>query len=624
MAGWTLELRESSILPCPPTLSRQRMDSPLPHGTESSISSRLMKRAFQLVPVAALAALLGACSGKSRPDPPRVAQCQPGTLGGRLVLGVPGNPRTPNPVLDLDGASDAVIRLLFSSLVGINMETQDAEPALAESWSVAPDQKTWTFKLRKNVRWSDGQPLTADDVVFTWNDVMYNPKFNQTTYELFRVGGKNFEVTKVDDLTVRVVTPEVFAPFLEYFGSVVILPRHILGRAIAANQFTNTYTLGGDPAQIVGSGPYRLKDYEPGKALLLERNPEYWTVDKQGRRLPYFDEVQLVVAASPDIFQSLFLRGKTDAYENIRTEDWPQFQSAAATNKQMRLLDLGVGVQRDFLWFNENTGTNPNGKPFMDPVKLKWFRDKRFRQAMSCAIDRDQIIRQVYDSRAKAIYGFLSSDNKKWNNPSVPEYTYDPAKARALLAEIGMTNHASDGALQDADGNPVKFSLVYARENPVREKIVTLVAADLKQLGIQVENQPVDFRTLLTRINVSMDYECATMGLGGGGLDPASQMNVLKSDAPLHQWFPSQQHPSTDWEAKLDSLMDAQLHTLDFAQRKKDFDEAQAIWADELPMICLAAPYSAAAIRSDIGNVRPAVSSAYRVTWNIEELYLKK
>ena len=600
----------------------------LPPSAESSISSDLMKPAFQFATLVALALLLTACSGNSQshalPDPPRVAECQPGIAGGRLVLGVPGYPRTLNPVLDVDGASDAVIRLLFSSLVDIDMETQEAQPALAESWSVAADQKTWTFKLRKNLRWNDGLPLTTDDVVFTWNDVMYNPKYNLTTYDLFRLAGKNFEVTKVDDLTVRVVTPEIFAPFLEYFGSVVILPRHILGSAIAAGQFTNTYALGGNPAQIVGSGPFRLKDYEPRKTLQLERNPEYWAVDKQRRRLPYFDEVQLVITATPDAFQSLFLNGKSDAYENVRPEDWSQFQSAAETNKQMRVLDLGVGVQRDFLWFNQNTGKDGTGKPLVDPARLKWFRDKRFRQAISCAIDRDQIIRQVYNGRAKAVYGFLSSDNKKWNNPSVPEYSYDLSKARALLTEIGMTNHAANGALEDAEGNPVKFSILYALENPARMKIATLIAVDLKRLGIELEFQPADFQTLLRKINLTMDYECATMGLGGGGLDPASQMNVLKSDAPLHQWFPSQQHPSTDWEKRLDSLMDDQLHTLDFPRRKKDFDEAQAIWADELPMICLAAPYSAAAIHSNIGNVRPAISSAYRVTWNAEELYFKK
>jgi peptide/nickel transport system substrate-binding protein len=193
-----------------------------------------------------------------------------------------------------------------------------------------------------------------------------------------------------------------------------------------------------------------------------------------------------------------------------------------------------------------------------------------------------------------------------------------------LLAEIGLTNHTSDGMLADDAGHPVEFSSLYSTENPARKKIAALIADDLKKLGIRFTPVPVDFRTLLRKINFTMDYESASMGLGGGGLDPASQMNVLKSDAPLHQWFPSQPHPSTDWEARLDSLMDAQMRTLDFAERKKAFDEAQVIWAEQLPMICLAAPSSAAVIRTDIANIRPAVASAYHVTWNVEELYFKK
>lgn len=586
-----------------------------------------MKFCFRVLVFTALATFVGACGrrpqGHALPESARVAQCQPGIVGGRLVLGVPGNPRTFNPLLDADGASDAVIRLLFSPLVGINLDTQEPEPALAESWSVAPDQKTWTFKLRKNLRWSDGQPLTADDVVFTWNDVMYNPKYNQITYDLFRFGGKNFEVTKVDDLTVRVVTPDVFAPFVEYFGSVVILPRHVLGVAAAGNHFLDAYGTNSDPASIVGSGPFRLKDFESGEVVRLERNPEYWTVDKNGTRLPYFDSVELLVADSVNGFQSLFLNGKTAAYENVRPQDAWQFQQAA-TNNHARFIDLGVGVERDFFWFNQNTGSDASGKPFVDPVKLKWFRDKKFRQAISCAINRDRIISEVYNGRGQAVYGFLSSDNKKWNNPDVPKFAYDPHRAAALLAEIGMTNHTSDGTLADAAGHPVEFSSLYSQENPARQKIAALIADDLEKLGIKFNPEPVSFPALLRKINVDLHYESASMGLGGGGLDPASQMNVLKSDAPLHQWFPSQQHPSTDWEARLDSLMDAQMRTLDFAERKKAFDEAQAIWAEQLPMICLAAPSSAAVIRTDIANVRPAIASAYHVTWNIEELYFKK
>jgi peptide/nickel transport system substrate-binding protein len=577
--------------------------------------------------LALLATIMTGCSGKppghALPQPPNIAHCPPGIPGGRIVLGLPGNPRTFNPLLDLDGASDAVIRLMFSSLVGVDLESQQAEPGLAESWSVAPDQKTWTFKLRKNLRWSDGEPLTADDVVFTWNEVMYNPKYNLITYDLFRSGGKNFEVTKVDDLTVKVVTPEVFAPFVEYFGSVSILPRHILAKAAADGQFLNAYSVTNKPETIVGSGPFRLKEFQWPRAVLLERNPEFWTVDTKGRRLPYFDEVQLVMPSSAAALQPQFFEGTSAAYENIAPEDTGKFQAAAAGG-HFQVIDLGIGVQRDFFWFNQNTGSDKNGKPFVDPAKLKWFRDARFRQAISSAIDRERIVHDVYGGRAQVVYGFLSSDNKKWNNPSSHQYTYDPRKARELLAGIGMTNRASDGTLEDAGGHPVEFTLLSSFNNPIRKGIAERIEDDLKQLGIRLDYQPVDFPTLLKRINTTMDYESASMGFGGGGLDPASQMNVLKSDAPLHQWFPSQRTPSTDWERKINALMDDQMHTLDFQRRKKDFDEAQAIWAEELPMICIAAPSAAAAIRSNIGNVRPAIASAYHVTWNIEELYFKK
>ncbi|HWD94526.1 MAG TPA: ABC transporter substrate-binding protein [Verrucomicrobiae bacterium] len=595
-------------------------------GIEFGISGNLMKSCYQFLAVlAALVPIMGGCSAKlhALPEPPRVADCPPGVPGGRLVLAIPGNPRTFNPLLDVDGESDAVIRLLFSSLVGVDLESQQPEPGLAESWSVGPDQKTWTFKLRKNVRWSDGEPLTADDVVFTWNDVMYNPKYNHLTYELFRSGGKNFQVTKVDDLTVRVVTPEIFAPLVEYFGSVVILPRHILGRTVENGQFLNAYSVTNQPENIVGSGPFRLKSFESQKSVLLERNPEYWTVDKQGRRLPYFDEVQLVIAPTATAFQSLFFQGTTAAYENIRPEESAEFQRAAA-KANFKIIDLGVGVQRDFFWFNQNTGTDKSGKPFVDPAKLKWFRDKRFRQAISCAINRERIVREVYNGQAQVVYGFLSSENKKWNNPKISQFTYDPKGALTLLAELGMTNRATDGILEDAQGHRVEFTLLSSFDNPIRKQIAMRIQDDLKQFGIRLNYQSVDFPTLLQRINTTMDYESASMGFGGGGLDPASQMNVLESAAPLHQWFPSQRTPSTDWERRMDMLMDDQMHTLDFARRKQDFDEVQAIWAEELPMICIAAPSTSVAVRPELGNVRPAIATGYHATWNLEELYFKK
>jgi peptide/nickel transport system substrate-binding protein len=586
-------------------------------------------RHFQLIFLALLVVVVG-CGKPSAPAPsvghplpaPLVARCEPGQPGGRLTLVMPSPPRTFNPLLALDAASDEVVRLIFGSLVNLDLTTQEVEPGLAESWSVEPDGKTWTFKLRPGVRWSDGHPLTADDVVFTWNEVMYNPDMNRTTFELFRVGGTNFVVSKVDDLTVRVVTPAVYAPFVEYFGGVTILPKHAIGEAVQTRRFLSVYPIGARPQQIIGCGPYRVKQCQPDQLVLLERNPEYWMVDKQGRRLPYFDEVLLVVGNSAAPAQ-LFLDGKCDLSERARPEEYAKFRSAEAGAK-FRLLELGVGSEREFLWFNLNTGANTNGQPLVGPAKLKWFRNKKFRQAVACAVDRDRLVREVYGGRARPAYGFISTENQKWNNPDVPRYAYDPARARALLAEAGLQDRKGDGILEDAQGRAVEFVMHSNTGNAQREKCAAIIVGELRKLGLKVDFQPLEFRALVGKINGTFDYECVLMGLGGGGLDPASQLNVLKSGEYLHQWFPNQKTPATEWEARIDTLMDAQMRTLDFGERKKYFDEVQMILAEELPMIYTVAPFYFVAVRPDLANVRPSVLTPYRVTWNVEELYFKK
>jgi peptide/nickel transport system substrate-binding protein len=588
-----------------------------------------MLRHLQLIFPALLVVAVG-CGKPSAPAPsvghplpaPMVARCEPGQPGGRLTLVIPAPPRTFNPLLAQDAASDEVVRLIFGSLVNLDLTTQEVEPGPAESWSVEPDGKTWTFKLRPGVRWSDGHPLTADDVVFTWNEVMYNPDMNRTTFDLFRVGGTNFAVSQVDDLTVRVVTPAVYAPFVEYFGGVTILPKHTIGEAVQTRRFLSVYPIGARPQQIVGCGPYRVKQCQPDQFVLLERNPEYWMVDKQGRRLPYFDEVLLAVGNSGGPAY-LFLEGKCDLFERARPEDYEKFKAAEAGAK-FRLLDLGVGTEREFLWFNLNTDTNTNGQPLVDPAKLKWFRNKKFRQAVACAVDRDRLVREVYGGRARATYGFISAENQKWNNPDVPRYAYDPPRARALLAEAGLQDRNGDGTLEDAEGHAVEFVMNSNTGNAQREKCAAIIIEDLRKLGFKVNFQPLDFRALVEKINGTFEYECVLMGLGGGGVDPASQLNVLKSGEYLHQWFPQQKTPATEWEARMDTLMDAQMRTLDFAARKKLFDEVQVILAEELPMIYTVAPFHFVAIRPDLANVRPSVLSPYRVTWNVDELYFKK
>lgn len=561
------------------------------------------------------------------PSSPAISSAEAGVFGGRLNIAIANPPRTFNPVNANDSGSDAIVRLIFAPLVNLDGVTQEPRAALAESWTNSPDGKTFTFKLRRGVYWSDGAPFTADDVVFTWNEVMYNPGFNRSTYDLFQIKGRSFEVKRVDDYTVQVTTPEVFAPFIEFFGSqVMILPRHTLEKAVKNKSFNGAYGLESKPEEIVGCGPFKLSKVDPSRGVLLARNPEYWAADKQGRRLPYFDDVMIVPAGNPERAAGLIAIGQSEACDDVRPEFVEALQNVPpATNAApLQVLDLGPSNNREFLWFNENTGSNILGKPLVAPAKLKWFRDKKFRQAVSCAIDRDRIVREAYQGRAKAIYGFVSEDNRKWNNPSVPRFAADVEKAKALLAEIGIEDRNHDGVAEDAEGHLLEITFNSNTGNPAREKAAQIICENLKQVGIKLEYAPIDFASLRKLIDESFEYEAAMMGLGGGAIDPASEVNVLRSSEDLHQWFPSQKTPSTDWEGRIDNLMDGQMHTLDLAGRKKAFDEVQAIMAEELPMIYTVSPSCYAAVRGKIGNLRPSSRTPFRVTWNIDELFWQK
>jgi peptide/nickel transport system substrate-binding protein len=558
-------------------------------------------------------------------DPPLIADCEPGKPGGRLVIATVGDPKTFNPIVENESTSQQVLRFLFVGLTGFDWRTQTALPSLAESWKVDSDGKSWTFKLRRNLRWSDGHPLTADDVVFTWNDIVYNTNIVNVIVDLFRIDGKDFKVSKVDDTTVRIVTPEVYAPFEEYVGSVLIMPKHILAEPVAKKQFESAYGINTPAEKLVCNGPFRLKDYKPGQHTILERNPNYFSVDKKGQPIPYLDTVVLSVVPNLDAMALRFLSGQSDVHELVRPDEIDRFKEESSRGK-FQVYELGVGLERHFLWFNQNTNINTRtGKPYVDPRKLKWFRNTKFRQAIANAIDRPSIIKSVYAGRAKLpSSGFATEANQKWLNKNVPLIPYDPAKARALLAETGIQDRDGDGFLEDADGNVIEFVLNTNTGNSLREKVAVLLQEDLKRLGIRLTYQPIEFNALAAKIQSTYDYEAVLGGLGGGGVDPASSMNVLKSDGFTHWWFPRQTKPSTAWEARIDFLMNAQIKTINFEERKKYFDEVQEIMAREMPFVYTVAPLNYSAIRSDIHNLKPTVLSYYRLTWNAEELYFSK
>ncbi|HTX21885.1 MAG TPA: ABC transporter substrate-binding protein [Candidatus Aquilonibacter sp.] len=560
------------------------------------------------------------------PNPPVVVNCEPGIRGGRLIVDEVGDPKTFNYIMANESSSIDICRLMFWSLLNFDVPTQEVKPGLADFWTNSPDGKTWTIRLRKNLRWSDGAPLTADDVIFTWNDVIYNTNINTVMRDPFILDGKKFKVTKLDDWTIQVVTPKVYASFLVAFGAgVPIMPKHVLEKSVTNGTFASAYGINWKPEDIVGSGPFRLKEYKPAQYTLLERNPYFLEVDTNGTRLPYFDDIIFPIVPDLNALALRFLSGESDVDDFVFPYEYDEFKAAAASGK-FQLLEPGVGLEMSFLWFNENTNINAKtGRPYVDPIKLKWFRNTKFRQAVSYAIDREAIIKSILSGRGIPAYGFDTPGNKKWFDPNIQKYPYDPARALALLKEIGIERRNGDNFLTDTNGNKIEFVFNTNTGNGAREKTAVLIQADLQNLGMKVIFQPIEFNTLITKIDDTYDYDCILMGLEPGtSADPSDDMNVLKSDGFTHEWFPREKMPSTPWEARIDQLMDAQMQTLNYAERKKDYDEVQEILAEQQPMIFTATPMYYAAIRSDIGNVRASALSSYRATWNAEELYFKK
>jgi peptide/nickel transport system substrate-binding protein len=558
------------------------------------------------------------------PEPPRVASCEPGVRGGRLKVSNFSDPKTFNPITANETSSLDLIYWLFEGLVKKNQITHEIEPGMAERWIMDPDKKTWTFFLRKGVRWSDGQPFTADDVLFTYNDVVYNTNIVNVKVDYIRVDGKNFEVTKVDDHTVRVVTPDIYAPFLEFFAfDVKLLPKHILAKAVADKRFEAAYGVSTPPAELVGAGPFRLKQHKSGQFTLVERNPHYWVVDAKGQRLPYFDAAIMMVVPNQDAMSLRFLNGETDLLEFVRPEEYDQFKQASARDR-FQLLELGVTPQRDLIVFNQNTGTKQGGEPHVNPAKLKWFRDTKFRQAVSFAIDRPSIVQSTLGGRGEPNYGFITKSNGRWINTNIMQYPYNPARAKQLLAEIGIADRNGDGLLEDAQGNTIEFEMNTNAGNSRREKGSIIVQDDLKKLGMRVNFRPLDFNSIVQKFTTTFDFECIFLGLASESVDPAESLNILRSSGFSHQWFPRQKTPSTEWEARIDSLMSANLKTFDFAERKRTFDEVQVIMAEQMPMISIAAMNAYSAVRNHVGNIRPIVHHHNRLIWNTEELYFKK
>lgn len=545
-----------------------------------------------------------------------VTQNPVGRAGGQIVVALRSDPKTLNPALAADVPSRDIIYCMNADLIHINRETQKTESALAKSWSVSRDGRTYTLHLRRGLRFSDGKPFNADDVIFTFQ-IYLDEKIHSPQRDLLIVGGKPISVQKIDDHTVRFELAQPYAAAERLFDGLPILPKHLLENAYNNGTFSKAWSISMSPGEFAGLGPYRLKEYVPGQRLVLERNPYYWKVDSQGNQLPYLSELVFLFVPSEDAQVIRFQAGDTDILSSFSAQNFAVLTRDEAA-KHYRLLDVGPGLEYNFLFFNLNDLADK--KLPQISRKQVWFQDVRFRQAVSAAIDRDGIVRLVYGGRATPLWSQVTPGNKLWGDSALPHPVRSLDHARELLKSAGFS-WRSDGTLVDSQSNPVEFSILTSSSNAERMKIATIVQDDLSQLGMNVHVVSLDFGAMVDRLLNNFDYEAAIMGLASGDTDPTAEMNVWVSTGGTHLWHLNETKPATPWETEMDRLMNQQLITLNYETRKRLYDQVQQIVAQNLPVICLASPDILVGAKDRIGNFHPAILDPYAL-WNVEELYV--
>jgi len=555
------------------------------------------------------------------PQPPQrgedllLTDNQGGRYGGTLVVAQRTEPKSLNPVTAADAPSREVIGRLMADLIHINRVSQQTEPALAKSWSMSKDGRTFTIRLRHGLRFSDGQPFDADDVVFSFQ-LYLDEKIHSPQRDLLIIGGKPIEVKKLDQYTVRFTLAQPYAAAERLFDSLAIMPRHLLARPYQEGKFVQAWTLASSPDEIAGMGPFRMKSYVPGQKLVLERNPYYWKMDQNKNRLPYLDELVFLSVGNEDAQMLRFVAGDTDIISRVGAENYALL-SREASSRGTELFDLGPSLEYNFLVFNLNDLKSKN----LDRLAAKqaWFQELKFRQAVSAAIDREGIVKLVYAGRGAPLWGNVSPSNKYWVDQSLPHPPRSVETARRLLREAGFS-WRPDGQLLDRSGQPVEFSIVTSSSNAQRMKMATIIQDDLSNLGMNVHVVPLEFRALIDRVFQTYDYEASIMGLGGGDADPNPEMNVWLSTGSTHIWHLGESKPATDWESQIDQLMQKQMLALKYSERKHLYDQVQEIIGANLPCIFLATPDILIGAKKSLANFKPAVLEP-NTLWNVEGLY---
>ncbi|MEP0771831.1 ABC transporter substrate-binding protein [Trichocoleus sp. ST-U1] len=556
----------------------------------------------------------------------------------QLVTATLSDPKTFNWVLNQEFPH--VFLFTYEGLTSDNSVTGEIEPALAESWEISEDKRRIVFTLREGLKWSDGQPLTADDVVFTYEDVVLNKEILTDARDSLKIGtsGAFPQVRKLDARRVEFILPEPFAPFLRTTtgsknDAIVILPKHALEDAVKSKnsegkpRLMSIWGVDTNPAEIIVNGPYKIESYTTSERVVFRRNPYYWRRDVQGNQLPYIDRIVWQITENMDT-QLLQFRSNgldtTDGWGRLRPEDFPLLKQEEKRGK-FTVYTGGPRSGTTFISFNLNKGRR-NGRPLIDPVKSRWFNNLSFRQAVAYAIDRQAMINNTLRGLGEMQNSPISVQSSYYitSAEGLKVYEYNPEKSKKLLLSAGF-KYNNQGQLLDADGNRVQFTLITNAENQTRVSLGAQIKQSLSQIGIQVDFTPIAFNTLVDKLANTLDWECYLLGFTGG-IEPHNGANVWLPDGGLHSFNqdavsgskPIQGREVAAWEAEIGRLYIKAAQELDEVKRKEIYAQTQRITQEYLPMIYLVNPLSMSAVRDRVTGIK--YSSLGGALWNVYEL----
>lgn len=555
--------------------------------------------------------------------------CNPSTLLAnpdqppQLVISILSDPKTFNPVLSGDKTSSDVGRMLFDGLVRENPITGEIEPALAESWEISANKLEIIYTLRPNLKWSDSHPLTVDDVLFTYNQLYLNPDIPTGTRDILRIGqnGALPKVTKINDRQIKFTIPEPFAPLLGA-TSAAILPAHILRETVEQKdqdgklQFLSTWTVDTPPEKIVANSAYKIASYTTVQRLVFEANPYYWKNDIEAENLPHIKKVVWQVVESTDNALLEFRSGNLDALA-VSAQNFSLLKKEEDRGN-FTIYNGGAAYGTTFITFNLNQGQK-NGNPVVNPIKSRWFNEVNFRQAVSYALNRERMIKNIFRGLGEPQVSDISKQSPYYYD-GLPGYPYNPEKAKKLLLAAGFSYDKQDQLL-DQEGNRVSFTLNTNTGSPAAEAIGNQIEEDLGEIGIKVNFKTINFNVLIGKTDSSLDWECILLGFTGSN-EPNSGFNLWSPDGSLHMFNQSvpglEGRVIADWEAEIGRLYIEGARELDIEKRKAIYAQVQQLSSEKLPLIYLINPYSLTAVRNTIEGVEySALGGAF---WNLDQL----